>query len=464
LGQLFKQTQSARRDHADSFWRSFAINQSINQLIDQSRTTKVFGNAGNSSNRFALFSLGTLLHDEIDLMAGVHASSFLILTIFCLGYELQRSRTASTGSGGQEAAVQPSKKPRLPLWDIMRFTLEFTVIFHHVLGGTSETAEVKKVNPFEPNLPPLPCILPTHMFLDNMERTFRPLRMGCFAMVSGVFGASMERESFSKMFCYTIGTSCLAGVFYSWSNFDPMPSKVMHLWYLMSMLLWRLTITPTFYALRQKLGMPTVVPLLASNLMLHVARHLELVTLEQGWYGIFFAVGLCFSAGEWTKIMLHPGALVGSLGVLFCHYGMIFSTPLDPWLCVSHAAPRVVSDTISFTSFLKDTMLGGLQSCLVLSALVTIANASTLFSKTLPSCCDFVAGCGSRTLYAYVLHMFVVSAAKDLKLDIPPIAFSMWLNVILCMRGSEYLFKWLLLPYWILDAGAWLTTASQIKR
>lgn len=276
----------------------------------------------------------------------------------------------------------------------------------------------------------------------------------------------MEWESVSKMFCYTIGTTCLAGVFYSWSNLDPMPSTLGHLWYLMSMLLWRLTITPTFYALRQKLGMPFVVPLLASNVMLYVARHLELFTLDQGWYGIFFAVGLCFSVGEWTKIMLHPGALVGALSVLSCHYGMIFSTPLDPWLCTGHAAQWVASDPISFTSFLKDTMLGGLQSCLAFSLLVIIANASTLFSKTLPSCCDFVAGCGSRTLYAYVLHQWVVFAVKDIKpqaVDIPLIAFTMWLNVIFCMRGSEYLFKWLLLPYWILDAGAWLTTASGIK-
>lgn len=274
----------------------------------------------------------------------------------------------------------------------------------------------------------------------------------------------MSWESVSKMFCYTVGTTCLAGVFYSWSNLDPVPEKVMHLWYLMSMLLWRLTITPTFFALREKLGMPSVVPLLVSNVMLYMARHLELLTVEQGWYGFFFAVGLCCSVGEWTNIMLHPGALVGALCVLSCHFGMIFNTSLDPWLCASHVENWVVSDPVAFTGFLKDTVLGSFQSCLALSTLVILANASTLFSKILPSCCDFVAGCGSRTLYAYVLHIWVLRAVKIIRPEaLYPVGLSMWLNVVLCMRGSEYVFKWLLLPYWILDAGSWLTTASQNK-
>lgn len=401
------------------------------------------------------------LHEDFNLLAALKVSSFLILTIFCLVYELQWPRTATARVDGQQAGLQPPplKKPRLPLWDIMRFVLEFTVIYHHLHGGENVGLE-KGINPFQP-----PCSMPSHEFLDTMERSFRPLRMGGFAMLSGVFGASMAWESVSKMLCYTMGTTCLAGVFYSWSSLNPVPVRLLFLWYLVSILVWRLTITPMFYALRDKLGMPSLVPLIASNVMLYLARHLQLLTLEQGWYGIMFAAALCLSANDWTKLLLHPGTLVGAVSVLSCYFGTIFLTPLDPWLCDSHVPTWVASDPITFVGFMKDTALGAVQICLALSALAILANASTVFSKTLPSCCEFVAGCGSRTLYAYVLHMWVVHALNDIKPDnfqYPPITFPIWLNVVLSMRGTEYLFSWLLLPYWILDLGAWVTTTPAL--
>eukprot|EP00930_Biecheleria_cincta_P045005 TRINITY_DN31012_c0_g1_i1.p1 TRINITY_DN31012_c0_g1~~TRINITY_DN31012_c0_g1_i1.p1 ORF type:complete len:517 (+),score=49.95 TRINITY_DN31012_c0_g1_i1:25-1551(+) len=367
-----------------------------------------------------------------------------LLTLFCLGYELLFPPGAEKDIPAN--AGQPPKNPRLPLWDIMRFALECLVIYNHVVSSwVTEGMGLQ----------------------DVLERAGRPIRMGGFAMVSGVFGSSMTADSVSKMFCYTLGTTALAVAFYLCTLSD----YPMHLWYLQSLLMWRLTLTPCFYVFAE-LEIPSIVPMLISHVLLYFARHLQLadslrVEPETFWYGFAFSVGLLFPVGTWTKTMLHRGSLAGAVFILACYYSDCFLTPFDPWLTDGHAPAWVFSAPMGIHGFIKDTVLACVQSVLALAALIIIAHASTLFSKIAPQSCEFVAGCGSRTLYAYVLHMWLkVGMAEGFPelycLTQSPhsilwaTGLTLWLNVVLCMRGSERLFRWMLLPYWMLDIKDWL--------
>lgn len=402
---------------------------------------------------------------------------FPMLTLFCFWYELWQPSSSNeekptTGSNLQAAAARSSlpapRKQRLPVWDVARFILELWVICHHMpgAGGLVMTDS------------PSP--------MDGWNRLFLPMRMTGFSMITGMFGSSMTRESLSKMCCYTFGTCLLASMLYTWEpghglNLEawlagiPMP---FHLWYLRLLPFWRLTITPFFHLVCEKFRMPALVPFIITYVLLYVIRHsgLERAQFDASmdakiknfigdfcFYGTFFALGLCMSASHWAHGLLHSWTLMPAVMLLGVYWIRYCNTVLDPF-DGGHFPRYMQEDPMSIQGFVKDSLLMSQSTCLTLSAFAVIAHFSVILARCAPKVCDFVAGCGSRTLYAYVLHplciLSIQSAVTWETCEKPlhaamTIAFAMLMNVVLCTRASELLFKWMLLPYWMLDAGPW---------
>merc|ERR1719262_1378798 len=89
-----------------------------------------------------------------------------------------------------------------------------------------------------------------------------------------------------------------------------------------------------------------------------------------------------------------------------------------------------------------------------------------LIEPLLPSLVSFISGCGLRTLYSYVLHLWLIIFA--VYMDVPNLGLPFalqghgyWLiavqiNIVLSSRGTEKLFKYVVMPYWILDVPEWV--------
>eukprot|EP00930_Biecheleria_cincta_P047460 TRINITY_DN32907_c0_g1_i1.p1 TRINITY_DN32907_c0_g1~~TRINITY_DN32907_c0_g1_i1.p1 ORF type:complete len:513 (-),score=64.23 TRINITY_DN32907_c0_g1_i1:97-1635(-) len=405
---------------------------------------------------------------------------FPLLALFCFWYEvwqpLSINKIRQQAAAVSKSSLPTPKKQRLPVWDIVRFILELWVICHHMPGGSGG------------------LMSNGHSPLDAWNRLFLPMRMPAFSMLSGMFGSSLTRESLSKMFCYTFGTCLLASMLYTWEpghglNLEKLSSGHMlptHLWYLGLIPFWRLIITPLFHLMREKLKMPALVPFIATYVMLYFTRHSCLEVYYQktdapnafsvgalivtkthvgnfAFFGTFFALGLCMPASSWAQGLLQAWTPVAALMLLGIYWTRYCNTSLDPF-DGGHFPMYMQDDSISIKGFMKDSLLMQQATCLTLSVLAVIAHFSVILQRYVPKVCEFIASCGSRTLYAYVLHpLFIQTIQSAVTWEtcekpvsaMMTIAFAMIMNVVLCTSGSELLFRWMLLPYWMLDVGPW---------
>lgn len=334
--------------------------------------------------------------------------------------------------------------------------------------------------------------LQTPFFFNRLESLGGCFRMAAFAFISGVFGSNITSQALSKMLCYTLGTAfittivmCATGIAHNmiepefnitWLQ-DTEHLFYGGLWYLVDVFIWRLTISPLFHIMHKRLGMPSFIPFLTCILLMYAGRHLHTPTATAPvqdsrlwtalqvlctgdgvlYYGNFFALGLMIGPSSSAKAFLDARLLIVAFLVLVgaYHYS---------WDIVSSGAhsPSTVNDgPIGMHSFITDLKYLAVVSSFVLAALTCVAQIAALLTKLAPSSTDFIAGCGSRTLYAYVLQWLVLRELQlqQIILNLPNefaqnsfmLIAALVLNVILSCRGCESLFSWWVMPYWILD-------------
>jgi hypothetical protein len=318
-----------------------------------------------------------------------------------------------------------------------------------------------------------------------------------FAFISGVFGASMVKTSIINMLCYTLGTGTLTHLMKTVllaifkGSVDPFTSLTFltdsDMWYLFDIFLWRLAVTPVFYIMSERLKMPRACPLLASVIMMYLLRHsftadkaLQLKEIESwqwllqwcplaypaGRYGAFhfgnyFALGLALGRERAEQLLLDARTLLlAPLAIFGCSW--LF---YDILKAAKHAPHRIYDGLVTPYSFGSDLLFLLVISINMIAVLACIARFSQFLSNLLPGLSDFVAGCGSRTLYAYVLHLtlaYKISFAPWVFMTDPRlhvalfVILSLFLNIVFSCRGAERLFKWWVMPYWIQDlAGGW---------
>lgn len=177
-------------------------------------------------------------------------------------------------------------------------------------------------------------------------------------------------------------------------------------------------------------------------------------------FGNYFALGLLVGRERAEQLFLDARTLfLAPLVVGYCN--MFFS---DIVTAVYHQPSEIQEGPITLRGFGSDLRFLTVVSINMLAVLACIAQFAMIFSKLFPRLGGFVAGCGSRTLYAYVLHLTLIDYFPlalwvhmcDPRLHVALFAIlSLFLNVVLSSRGAERLFEWWLMPYWMQDVAKW---------
>jgi len=390
----------------------------------------------------AIPDVGNPMHSEGGLHADVatelpylwnawHLLGCASFTVYCICYELS---FPSRQSNGKSPTVPFAASPacRDHIWDIMKFLLIWTVVVFHWPTCSSHWME--------------------------------PFFMGGFALISGIFGASVSSASTSRMLCATLGCCVIATlikgplqVLLAGKDLHIVPTFDGKLWYLESLCVWRLTITPLFHFSREKLGMPSCIPLAFTITTSLVLINQHIMTF---WFGIYFAIGLSLPPKAWRDILLHKGTLIFALVVLAFYYTQVYNTSLNAWKGGDLPVLKMSTDTPRNTaSFLHDLWMVGACTSMTVASLCIAAHISSALAELAPGTQKFLAGCGSRSLYTYLLHGYFWEAVFRLGPDhvqtfeqsVAMLAFAMAINVLLSSRGTEFIFNVLLVPRWMTD-------------
>lgn len=193
------------------------------------------------------------------------------------------------------------------------------------------------------------------------------------------------------------------------------------------------------------------------------------------FFAPFFALGLCLPVRRWHALMNETYVCVCSAVLVALWYvALVFWEGFAEWADSACALPGQCTETshfpdsvrspyalgwATFYTFLKVLCQKALIGCAVLCVL---GNATQPLSAILPmeSICAF----GARTIYGYILHwpFFIVLGRRlHLELVLYTIPDGVWplccflvaviVAVIFSCRFTERLFRWMILPYWLLD-------------
>lgn len=401
-------------------------------------------------------------------VVGIIVGGFIMLTVHNVAFALKDNEVAFLR--------------RLQAFDIARFILEYLVIYSH---------------------------LATLLGLEDwgISQWLTAYKMPSFAFIAGVFGSSLAYDSMAKMLCYTLGTSVIAlilrlieiqaiwgsdllseqiGRYFNIDEFAP------GLWFLANLFVWRLTITPLFFVARRMLKPEVAVVLtfvfiwVFSFLLLGWTKHFTVWIYGQyNWqhllfYAPFFAAGLLKAPEEWNDIFQRR-AFQAVCALFFLAFHVLAAIPgfkqwtrstsclpSDTSSCFFHMYPQAIYYGPSAGAFFYDLFLFIMRSGLAVSTACLLCAGATLLADHLPQAADIVARLGSRTLFAYVIHIHLFNMlekdgyvtdvtihwSSGVKLFVALVLAAVVL-ISLSTRGTEFWFQWLLRPYWIKDFIEW---------
>lgn len=214
-------------------------------------------------------------------------------------------------------------------------------------------------------------------------------------------------------------------------------------WFLMSLLMWRLS-TPLWTKVRWPLAIAVVVSLVAGTIALpdELSMNRTLGLLP------FFVAGLVIRPGHLE--LLRKWRIVGAIvlaagaGVALAVHTMV-PTEWIRWR-QSNAAIGV------------DDLTGSLVrlALLVVGALLVAA-----FLAVTPARRTWFSGLGAATMYAYLLHGFVVKVAERFELGVPlSVVLGVVVATLLCTPPVRAVFRWAVEPRAVL-IGRWSATTSE---
>ncbi|MFI6324578.1 acyltransferase family protein [Nonomuraea sp. NPDC050556] len=213
-------------------------------------------------------------------------------------------------------------------------------------------------------------------------------------------------------------------------------------WFLMSLLLWRLS-TPLWTKVRRPLAIAVVVSLAAGTVALpdELSMNRTLGLLP------FFVAGLVLRPEHLERLRRWriAGAVVLAVGaVVALRVHTMVPTEWIRWR-QSNAAIGV------------DDLAGSLVR---LALLVVGAVLVAAFLAVTPARRTWFSGLGAATMYAYLLHGFVVKVAERFELGVPlSVVLGVVVATLLCTPPVRAVFRWAVEPRAVLS-GRWSATTS----
>jgi len=410
-------------------------------------------------------------------VVGVIVGGFVMVTIhnilFSLSDEEEDSKVRSRG------------------FDVARFILEYFVIYSHLAGLLG--------------------------LVDwGISQWLTAYKMPAFIFITGVFGSSVAYESIAKMLCYTLGSIVLLLVLrlieiqFIWgpdqyarqvgSNFN-INDFAPGLWFLANLFVWRLIISPLFHAARRVERREVAVAgtfaslWVISFLLLGWTQDFTVwIYGNYNWlhllfFAPFFAAGLLKTREEWDALFRRPHFQLGcaifflAFHILtaisgFKHWNRSTSClPADAESCFAHLYPQAMYTGVHASAFFYDLFLFLLRLGLAVSTVCLICAATDFVEGFVPQVTSLISGWGSRTLYAYVLHVHlfnmldkdgyiadVTSRWADGSKFVVALILAAVINVSLSTRGCEFWFHWFLRPYWLKDLLEWAVNGCPAGR
>lgn len=370
----------------------------------------------------------------------------------------------------RESCVSQDSRPlvgkaRNPKWDVLKLVLLCCVIIIHsdqAIFGLGPTG--------------------LHSYHYLIRYNLGAFTLSSFAFVSGVFGDNSSYKSMKKMTCTLVGaaifTSLLCDLIILCTPGEKRPMYVHDMtWYLLAVCAWRWTVSPLFNAL-DKYAIPSIVSWLcvfcACYLFAHgISFH---NTFYWGYFAFwfytpFYALGRCLQRETWTKLLDNEYLLYAAIAtVFFWCVAMLYWGDFQEWndvVCVrnycsrkSWPGPYTSDDGISLAGFVDACRVFLLKAWWSFAVIWLIAAATPMQSTF----AGFLAGCGARTIYGYVLHI-VAHVYLGVRLGLPLIVdwLPEWMSLAIvlvmcvlatfvwCSQLSQLLFSWMVEPLWILE-------------
>lgn len=379
-------------------------------------------------------------------------------------------------------------------WDIVKMVLMFQVIKYHYIK------EFLGSQPFRTDDTGL-----FSMYSYGMMGVSYTMPM--FAFVSGLFSQHRGWLSLFRFSCLTLATVYLYSAFFNLACWlaavpgkgqVPIPCFPFITWYLFALLTWRAIVAPMFHFASSS-NLPSVLVLLLafalSYMMPMVHHHSPTLSSpiqfppEEGWLlATPFAVGLMWSSRQWEALFRERLVIGASCFIAFSWYfGLQLSGTFSDWAVVAcrnplhcqdlwfkgfagfgfpNAVMQMFPQGLSWASLTLLLLVYVQQFAIGLSMLCLIHRATDLLQWLLPRFTEAAALAGSRTLYAYLLHVLLLNAVfvnaglgglmYNALHALPDVAHGALMYVLsslilfICTSDlAVMLFSWMLEPYWI---------------
>mmetsp|Transcript_71992 Transcript_71992/g.154009 ORF Transcript_71992/g.154009 Transcript_71992/m.154009 type:complete len:580 (+) Transcript_71992:49-1788(+) len=411
-------------------------------------------------------------------VSSVHAwclvACYLSYSVVCLWYELRCAAPVGADQPGQEKPC----KHRDGKMDFIRLAMHLVIIAEHV----SVALQVSGKD--DPLLEMMPG-----MNTASMPYVSTHYKMCIFAILSGIFGASVDFDHLTNVLCYTLGAilfvdviigptlACLTVGELRYSAFSPPAMKGNFpdvKWYLWSLLIWRFAVSPLF-AVARNLRLSALVPFALTlglsfvlpNCIPYGTFHRSPPFLDYTFaLAPFFAMGLLRPAKWWFAAL--ESQTWTRIAVLICvmWYSCIILFPtstFSEWAQSDIRLTNFRSTGLTWGNILHLSSLTLSKVGISFAAMWVLAAVHDQFQRAVPRrFMDVLVGCGSRTLNGYVLHMyvtcyvFVACMMKHAKPITNPSTFVLVTFIISvhacftwCCKLTDKLVGWMLMPYWI---------------
>lgn len=388
------------------------------------------------------------------------AGAYAVYAMMCVWYEYRES-------SAQRESAPLEGKPRNLKWDFLKLVLLWVVIALHTDQAVYGLGW-RDLNKY-------------HYLL---RYNFGGFALSSFSFVSGVFSGSANRDAMKKMTCSFVGaamlTSAMCDLVILVTPGDKRPLLVHDMtWYLLALCVWRWTVSPLFSAMASR-SVPSPVTWTGVFCTCYCLAHGISFHSNFYWgyfafwfYTPFFALGRCAQRQTWTAWLENKYLVCAAAGslLLWC-FALLWWEDLHDWndvICMSDVCSRKPwpgpqsSAGLSAAGFADACRIFSLKAWLSFSVMWLIAAASPR-QHALSS---MLAGCGTRTIYGYVLHI-IVHVYLGVRLGLPLIVELLpeWIGVMLllvmcavalfvwCSKLTQCMFSWMVEPLWILRVEA----------
>eukprot|EP00929_Paragymnodinium_shiwhaense_P010657 TRINITY_DN115494_c0_g1_i1.p1 TRINITY_DN115494_c0_g1~~TRINITY_DN115494_c0_g1_i1.p1 ORF type:complete len:551 (+),score=29.58 TRINITY_DN115494_c0_g1_i1:76-1728(+) len=417
-------------------------------------------------------------HSDVHSQFAAFIAVLVVYAAIAIAYEIQCSDEAE------------STKARVIEWDAVKLFIIVPIVVLHGISMRQTTA-MHKLWQREANT--LQDPLYTEWVAVQFSQTYM---MPCFTFTSGVFGQKVDKLTLLRVACYTLGTSVMIHLLrhgIQTVSLGHVPAdKPTLLWYLTCLFYWRITLSPLFDRLRDSPASLRAAVFFLVTFILYICYDLFgadnfwdyrlLVPTNEFWrLGPFFALGLLAPSRTATNLLTNSGLQVVGAFVTVAMYCAAVCSPTYKSFLQTHEFTTgwfhmPDASRAFYPSRMGEHLLWFIyRLSAVFSVMLCIAGLTRVLSMLAPGLVRRCLSGGSRTLYAYTLHMCLVKIAVvcgsreafadmgSLEWCVALFALAIFFVLLLSCQLTERLMHHIVMPLWLMDVLAFIGLTAESR-